>query len=89
MRSVEYDQHLKSAKWNVTRSEIIIRDGGMCTQCGATTRLDVHHITYRNLGHEPLTDLVTLCRSCHDGRHGKATARIDPNQPGLFNVPSP
>lgn len=86
-RSAQYEQHLRSARWNITRSQIIIRDGGMCTKCGATQRLDVHHVSYLNLGHELQSDLVTLCRRCHDETHGKATARIDPDQPGLFDVP--
>ncbi|MFR0799950.1 MAG: HNH endonuclease [Suilimivivens sp.] len=32
--------------------------------------IQVHHITYRNLGHENvLTDLCTLCGSCHKKIH--------------------
>lgn len=30
---------------------------------------DLHHRTYKNLGHEYLRDLVPLCRDCHEAVH--------------------
>lgn len=30
---------------------------------------DVHHKTYDNVGREPLSDLVSLCRECHEKKH--------------------
>jgi hypothetical protein len=37
--------------------------------CGSKKRLDVHHLTYANLGKESINDLRVLCRSCHDKVH--------------------
>jgi 5-methylcytosine-specific restriction endonuclease McrA len=31
--------------------------------------VEVHHLTYERLGEERLTDLVALCRSCHEREH--------------------
>jgi len=32
-------------------------------------RLDVHHLLYDRLGHEKLSDLIVLCRLCHNAFH--------------------
>ena len=42
----------------------------MCGQDNEHTRLQVHHLHYRTLGEEnPMTDLVSLCKSCHEKLH--------------------
>jgi len=32
---------------------------------------DVHHLTYENIGHETLEDVILLCRDHHKTEHGK------------------
>lgn len=67
-------------RWKRVRVEVKIRDGFRCTVCGATgVLLDVDHIepwTRRpDLAFE-LTNLVTLCRRCHNRKtHGKPKRR--------------
>jgi hypothetical protein len=48
-----------------------MRDGYQCTQCGEkNTRLEVHHIIPRSLGgKDTITNLMTLCKPCHDKHH--------------------
>lgn len=48
------------------------RDGHRCRVCGSTHELHVHHIRYRSQGvdHSP-SNLVTLCRVCHEKVHAK------------------
>jgi len=44
----------------------------VCAVCGAEWALesgDLHHRSYDRLGHEAHTDLVALCRKCHDALH--------------------
>jgi len=44
----------------------------MCAVCGAEWRLshdDLHHRSYRRLGHEEYQDLVPMCRFCHHRLH--------------------
>ena len=65
----DYLEYLKSDKWAWYRSKILKRDGGKCTECDNAENLNVHHLTYRNLGHEQMKDLVTLCRDCHKKAH--------------------
>ena len=49
------------------RIATLIRDGYQCTQCGKrNTRLDAHHIIYReDGGKDTIDNLITLCQACH------------------------
>ena len=43
-----------------------------CRVCGrpwSLRRDDLHHRSYERLGHEHITNLVALCRRCHDKVH--------------------
>lgn len=41
-----------------------------CQVCNTDkSRLDVHHRTYENLWHEPLSNLIVLCEGCHKVFH--------------------
>lgn len=88
-RSEKYRRHLRSADWNCIKAAAIIRAGGRCEDCGETKGLQAHHLTYVRLGREAARDLEVLCRRCHlVKRHpDKATGKVDPNQPGLFDIP--
>ena len=62
--------YLRSYKWQDKRKAVLIRDSYTCQKCTASgIPLDVHHLHYKNIGNEPLTDLVSLCRTCHDEVH--------------------
>lgn len=70
--SKEYLSYINSPAWNIKRVERLHYDDYTCQDCGATSQsLDVHHLTYKRFRHERTTDLVSLCRRCHDYRHGK------------------
>ena len=60
-------EYLDSPAWQMKRNEVIQRDGGQCV-CGAQAT-EVHHKTYDNIGKEPLSDLVSLCKMCHEKTH--------------------
>lgn len=62
--------YLKSPEWQHKRHLILARDRH-CQRCSSKGFLVVHHLSYRNLGNEPLEDLVLLCTSCHDLVHNK------------------
>ena len=53
--------YLQSQKWKDKRSLVIQRDK-CCQLCGATSRLEVHHLSYRALTEEPLDHLVKYCK---------------------------
>jgi 5-methylcytosine-specific restriction endonuclease McrA len=46
------------------------RDDWKCRHCGNRSTLDPHHVIHRSAGGEHvLTNLLTLCRKCHDDEH--------------------
>jgi hypothetical protein len=47
------------------------RDNWHCRHCNNTAGLDPHHVIYKGAGgRDELTNLLTLCRKCHDDIHG-------------------
>ncbi len=58
-----YPKYLQSETWKKKREEVFQRDGCLCI-CGQTAT-EVHHKRYDNVGKEPLSDLVSLCKECH------------------------
>jgi 5-methylcytosine-specific restriction endonuclease McrA len=61
----KYNEFLKSNYWRQVKLAILERDNYTCRGCGATTQLEVHHLTYKNhlSEHKHLDDLATLCRN--------------------------
>ena len=68
MASAVYDDFLSSEQWRQRRDKYIA-DHASCAACGATRRLHVHHVSYRRLGRELDSDLLTLCHVCHTEVH--------------------
>jgi hypothetical protein len=65
-------EYLKSPYWQAVRTRALQRAGGCCQRCRRQSRrLDVHHLTYRNLGQERESELMVLCRECHEAEHGR------------------
>lgn len=57
--------------WN-TREYFLFRDGHTCRCCKGKSKnpvLEVHHIQSRKIGGDSPNNLVTLCRTCHEGYH--------------------
>lgn len=63
-----YDEYLLSDHWLEMREKALTRDDNLCVDCGDTAKC-VHHTTYKRLGFEWLSDLVSLCHECHKKRH--------------------
>jgi 5-methylcytosine-specific restriction endonuclease McrA len=66
--TARYHAYLQSPEWKSLVSKIKSRDR-VCQLTGATTNLEVHHITYDRLGNEDLSDLILLSRSAHQFVH--------------------
>jgi 5-methylcytosine-specific restriction endonuclease McrA len=65
-----YSAYLETDHWQAVRARALRRAGRRCQICGARGRLDVHHNTYVRRGRELNSDVVALCRDCHDLYHG-------------------
>ena len=65
-----YTDYLDSKAWKEKRTKVRWRARGWCERCKVGPRADVHHLTYERVGHERLSDLVGVCRECHEYLHG-------------------
>lgn len=68
MRYAEYLAYLRSDAWKAVRRRFyqsgLFKGGCFC--CGQRgIPLQMHHRSYRRLGHERLHDLCAVCDSCH------------------------
>lgn len=67
-----YTNYITSPEWFSLRRKVFDKYGKYCRRCKSSRRLHVHHKTYERLGKECIeTDLVVLCKSCHDKYHKK------------------
>jgi len=63
---MDYHKYIASQSWKEKRRQRLEIDGHKCVVCKSDQRLEVHHLTYENLGNEDvLHDLVTACHDCH------------------------
>jgi 5-methylcytosine-specific restriction endonuclease McrA len=69
LRALPYDEYLKTRHWQRKRRAKLRQSKYRCEQCRTQHSLDVHHLMYENRGCEPLTDLIVLCRRCHQREH--------------------
>ena len=68
---------LESVSYARLRKEILERDNWRCQVCGGLKNLDVHHLRRRSaLGDDLKTNLITLCRKCHQLVHGPPQLRV-------------
>ena len=73
----------RTAAWAERRRQRGRVDRFLCVFCGVSSAI-THHITYRRSGDEPMGDLRSVCRRCHDAitmlesERGMGLDRIDP-----------
>lgn len=65
----EYKAYLNSPRWQAIRKRLYREYEYKCAMCGSPKNLQVHHITYENIGEEKDEDLTVLCKECHQGLH--------------------
>ena len=63
--SAEYLDYMRSSAWRERRQRALKQACYRCQICGEGGKLEVHHSTYENLGHERDEDLIVLCWLCH------------------------
>jgi hypothetical protein len=78
-KGLTYRKFLLSDYWKEVRKEVLKRDNNECVVCHTNKRLCIHHITYKHHGfeHKHLSDLVTLCDSCHKSTHGLCSSDME------------
>jgi hypothetical protein len=61
-----YNLYLQSPEWLWRRDAVLKRARYVCEGCGKNRAVQVHHLTYKHVGHEMLWELVAVCKECHD-----------------------
>ena len=73
---MDYHRYMASREWALKRQEVRARSGGKCDRCKIRDMASVHHTTYERLGNELPTDLLAVCKPCHEWLSGRSD--IDP-----------
>ena len=66
--NLSYAAYLKTPHWRELRQRKVAAEKE-CYICGATSGLEVHHMSYKRVGAERLSDLCLLCGACHEAVH--------------------
>ena len=61
--------YYKSEQWLALRKIILNRDSHTCRKCNKSKATEVHHLHYRNWMDEKPSDLISICRDCHQQEH--------------------
>ena len=64
-----YQNYLKTKEWYKIRNLSLKYSEYKCCRCGDSENLQTHHLNYNNLGNEEISDLITVCNSCHKKFH--------------------
>lgn len=65
-KGFDYQRYLASREWALLKRAIRERSEGRCERCLIGSYEQTHHMTYARIGHEELTDLLAVCRPCHE-----------------------
>jgi len=68
---IQYSEYLNGDYWQKVSEAVKARAGWRCQVCNSDNSLCAHHRTYEHRGCEMdhLSDLICLCKSCHDIFH--------------------
>ncbi len=68
MTSKKYADYLASDHWKLVRDKRLQMDNYRCWCCDKKAT-QVHHITYDRVGREPMSDVISVCKTCHSAIH--------------------
>lgn len=69
---VEKKAYLDSPQWKAIKRQRLAMDQYTCQSCYQSgLSLEVHHLHYRTFKSESLSDLISVCRNCHEAIHSK------------------
>jgi DNA-binding transcriptional ArsR family regulator len=90
LRQMPYDEYLKTPEWERTRAEALARADHCCAlNLTHTEGLDVLHRTKERVGRELPSDLVVLCKPCHDLHQEQESDAPPPPRVGSIPPPVP
>lgn len=85
-----YPHYLGTDCWiKQVRRVVLDRCGHVCEvrmRCSGTRAIEVHHMTYENIGREQPGDVIGVCAACHRALHNINEPRVvavNDNEPVL------
>lgn len=66
IRFAAMDKYYDSPEWEERRQKVFKRDNYKCQSCLDAPAEQCHHLTYEHFKNEPLFDLISVCKACHD-----------------------
>lgn len=75
---IKYEDYLKSKEWKTKREKIAQERNYICEKCKKQIikGYHIHHINYDNFGNEKESDLMFLCKKCHEKIHHRENKAI-------------
>jgi hypothetical protein len=67
----ENDEYYFSEKWKRKRVYILNRDNYLCQMCLTNQAVHVHHLSYQHFSNELTSELISVCKRCHEIIHDK------------------
>ncbi len=61
----DYDEYLKSDKWQEITKIVLKRDNYLCQSCLTEKATEIHHTEGKYRKNEPLFTLISVCSGCH------------------------
>lgn len=61
----QHNVYLNTPEWRTKRADVLKRDNYICQACLKERATEVHHLNYDHYGKEPLFELISVCKSCH------------------------
>ncbi len=71
LKEMPYDEYLKTDEWRVVANRAKSEYYGRCALDETHTAQHAHHRTYVRRGRERRTDVIPLCRECHERFHNR------------------
>jgi len=84
-RRLELSRVYASARWKALRAYMIKKAGGphraKCSRCDRPSmRFELHHLSHKHLGNERPSEVLLVCRGCHDELHRELEAAAKRNR---------
>lgn len=69
IKQIGYENYLKTPLWKYNRKITMFNKEKECIMCSSKEKIEVHHLTYKNIGFEKDNELCYLCNDCHNKVH--------------------
>ncbi|MBX7224279.1 MAG: hypothetical protein K1Y36_30470 [Blastocatellia bacterium] len=66
LAAMSYDEYLQTPEWLWNRQQHLELTNFRCQVCNKNRLLEVYHRSHRNRGQEGFSELIALCKKCHD-----------------------